>query len=154
MTLRHPLSHCKLIFESVYPRFIVCIPTVSADALNSSNCRSLHARASIVSFIILTYESCYRAKHRWHDFSVVHVIDVLRPDSWVTQQLAYYLKPVCHLVGNVLVVAAPVYRHYTSRCRLWVTFLESVGPVLTRRFEGFVCLRPRGWLRRRGRGCT
>jgi hypothetical protein len=42
----------------------VQIPTVGANALHSSYCRSLHARASMLSFIILTDEDLYRAKHR------------------------------------------------------------------------------------------
>jgi hypothetical protein len=56
-------------------------PTVRTYALDGSHCRSLDTRASIASLVVLTNKNFDKVELGEHDASLVHVIDILRPNS-------------------------------------------------------------------------
>lgn len=60
------------------------IPTVSADKLDCSHCRSLDSRASLVSSVALTYKDFNGAWHRQHHSSLVRVVNILCYNAWIS----------------------------------------------------------------------
>lgn len=83
-------------------------PTVCRYALDRSYHHSLDARASIISWIVPTYQDFKRAEHAQHDSRFVHIIDILRLNDRVMHLLPNDLKPVYNLILDVDVVSLPV----------------------------------------------
>lgn len=52
--------------------------------------------------------------------------------------LSNHHKPVRDLIIYVVIVTIPIYRLDFSQVELWMTFLESLGPVLARKLGRYV----------------
>ena len=51
---------------------------------------------------------------------------------------ANHLEPVCNLDVCILFVTFPVYRPNSPRCKLGLTYLKGLSPVLAWRLDWFV----------------